>query len=193
MKGMKLFCCSTASTAVNSTTRSTVRRSTKRHTGVRRKIQPRLPCSSVLPMNPLPHSDARRKGSVSNFNFSSSKNSSGSSSSTIYLLGDWVSDSDQIPSHKPTLQNHVVLRVSLHCRACEGKVRKHISKMEGVTSFSIDMEDKKVTVIGDVTPLEVLASVSKVKNAQLWQSPKSSLPSTAEGESDAFRHLNPLR
>jgi len=40
------------------------------------------------------------------------------------------------------------------------------------------MEAKKVTVIGDVTPLEVLASVSKVKNAQLWQSPKSSLPST---------------
>lgn len=25
----------------------------------------------------------------------------------------------------------VVLRVSLHCKACEGKVRKHISKMEG--------------------------------------------------------------
>lgn len=48
----------------------------------------------------------------------------------------------------------------------------------GVTSFSIDMEAKKVTVVGDVTPLEVLASVSKVKNAQLWQSPKSYLPST---------------
>ncbi|GMP50667.1 hypothetical protein CsSME_00017194 [Camellia sinensis var. sinensis] len=48
----------------------------------------------------------------------------------------------------------VVLRVSLHCKGCEGKVRKHISRMQ-------------VTVVGDVTPLGVLASISKVKNAQL--------------------------
>ncbi|KAF9598008.1 hypothetical protein IFM89_023580 [Coptis chinensis] len=64
----------------------------------------------------------------------------------------------------------VVLRVSLHCKGCEGKVRKHISRMEGVTSFSIDFATKKVTVVGDVTPLSVLASVSRVKNAQLWPS-----------------------
>lgn len=25
----------------------------------------------------------------------------------------------------------VVLRVSLHCKGCEGKVRKHLSRMEG--------------------------------------------------------------
>ncbi|XP_002531099.3 protein SODIUM POTASSIUM ROOT DEFECTIVE 3 [Ricinus communis] len=68
----------------------------------------------------------------------------------------------------------VVLWVSIHCKGCEGKVRKHISKMEGVTSFSIDLATKKVTVIGNVTPLGVLASVSKVKNAQLWPYPSSS-------------------
>ncbi|KAJ8899764.1 hypothetical protein K2173_019464 [Erythroxylum novogranatense] len=62
----------------------------------------------------------------------------------------------------------VVLRVSLHCKGCEGKVRKHLSRMEGVTSFSIDFAAKKVTVVGDVTPVSVLASVSKVKNAQFW-------------------------
>lgn len=37
-----------------------------------------------------------------------------------------------------------------------------------MTSFNIDFAAKKVTVVGDVTPLSVLASVSKVKNAQLW-------------------------
>jgi len=141
---MKLFCSSTASTAVNSTMdhhhRSTVRKSTKRNSSVRRKIQLRLPCSSMLPINPLPHWDVRRKGSVTDFNFCNSKNFSGSSSSTMYLLGDapfidLVSGFDQIPSHKPTLQNHVVLRVSLHCKACEGKVRKHISKMEGQFTY----------------------------------------------------------
>lgn len=38
----------------------------------------------------------------------------------------------------------------------------------GVTSFNIDFKAKKVTIVGDVTPLSVLASVSKVKNAQFW-------------------------
>jgi len=67
----------------------------------------------------------------------------------------------------------VVLRVSLHCQGCAGKVRKHISKMEGVTSFSIDLPKQKVTVEGNVTPLEVLESISRVKNAELWSSPKN--------------------
>ncbi|KAL8213836.1 hypothetical protein R6Q57_003285 [Mikania cordata] len=68
----------------------------------------------------------------------------------------------------------VELRVSIHCKGCEGKVRKHISRMEGVTSFHIDLESKKVIVVGDVTPSSVLSSISKVKNAQLWPSPSSS-------------------
>ncbi|XP_043698421.1 protein SODIUM POTASSIUM ROOT DEFECTIVE 1-like [Telopea speciosissima] len=78
-----------------------------------------------------------------------------------------------IPSSSSTHSRHqvVVLRVSLHCKGCAGKVRKHISRMEGVTSFSIDFATKKVTVIGDVTPLDVLASISRVKNAQFWPSP----------------------
>uniref|UniRef100_A0A5B6ZGK6 HMA domain-containing protein n=1 Tax=Davidia involucrata TaxID=16924 RepID=A0A5B6ZGK6_DAVIN len=67
----------------------------------------------------------------------------------------------------------VELRVSIHCKGCEGKVRKHISRMEGVTSFSIDLATKKVTVIGDVTPLGVLTSISRVKSAQFWPSPTS--------------------
>ncbi|KAI9122161.1 hypothetical protein K1719_006850 [Acacia pycnantha] len=62
----------------------------------------------------------------------------------------------------------VVLRVSLHCKGCVGKVRKHLSRMDGVSSFSIDLAAQKVTIVGDVTPLNVLASVSKVKNAKFW-------------------------
>ncbi|KAL2899112.1 Protein SODIUM POTASSIUM ROOT DEFECTIVE 1 [Bienertia sinuspersici] len=77
----------------------------------------------------------------------------------------------------------VVLRVSLHCKGCEGKLRKHLSKMEGVTSFSIDLETKKVTVIGKVTPLGVLTSISKVKNAQFWPSAASVSPSSSSSSS----------
>nr|BAJ92645.1 predicted protein [Hordeum vulgare subsp. vulgare] len=69
-----------------------------------------------------------------------------------------------------TTQVVVVLRVSLHCKGCAGKVKKHIAKMEGVTSIDIDIASKKVTVVGDVTPLGVLTSVSKVKPAQFWPS-----------------------
>ncbi|KAJ9178227.1 hypothetical protein P3X46_010127 [Hevea brasiliensis] len=101
---------------------------------------------------------------------------------------DWILEPHQTTKsrhsssidHSPALKSSssarsrdqvVVLWVSIHCKGCEGKVRKHISKMEGVTSFSIDLATKKVTIIGNVTPFGVLASVSKVKNAQLWPSP----------------------
>ncbi|XP_023543184.1 protein SODIUM POTASSIUM ROOT DEFECTIVE 3-like [Cucurbita pepo subsp. pepo] len=74
---------------------------------------------------------------------------------------------DDCKSSPPS--NHVVvLRVSLHCRGCEGKLRKHLSKMEGVNSFNIDFAAKKVTIMGNITPEGVLESVSKVKNAQFW-------------------------
>ncbi|KAA8518849.1 hypothetical protein F0562_016377 [Nyssa sinensis] len=91
-----------------------------------------------------------------------------------------VKPDDQSSASKPSSSSAspnqvVVLRVSLHCKGCEGKLRKHISRMKGVTSFNIDFAAKKVTVVGDVTPLGVLASVSKVKNAQLW---KPAMPST---------------
>ncbi|KAK8695893.1 hypothetical protein V6N13_001038 [Hibiscus sabdariffa] len=149
--------------------------------------------SSVKP------SDVRRKSSADIHDLRSPPGSS------RYLLGDtafieWLSDSDRVspsaPPHPakpnrvssddspalnpsaPAWSRHqvVVLRVSIHCKGCEGKVRKHISKMEGVTSFSIDLATKKVTVIGDVTPSSVLASVSRVKNAQLWPSATPSSP-----------------
>ncbi|XP_060211525.1 heavy metal-associated isoprenylated plant protein 35 [Lycium barbarum] len=62
----------------------------------------------------------------------------------------------------------VVLRVSIHCNGCARKVEKHISKMEGVDMYQVDLETKKVVVIGDIVPFQVLESVSKVvKNAEL--------------------------
>ena len=85
------------------------------------------------------------------------------------------------------------MRVSLHCQGCAGKVKKHIAKMDGktdyswlkgrmkktliilsvvvgVTSFSVDLESKRVTVKGHVSPESVLESVSKVKKAEFWPS-----------------------
>ncbi|XP_045789963.1 protein SODIUM POTASSIUM ROOT DEFECTIVE 2 [Trifolium pratense] len=64
----------------------------------------------------------------------------------------------------------VILRVSMHCHGCARKVEKHISKLEGVSSYKVDLETKMVVVMGDILPFEVLQSVSKVKNAQIWKS-----------------------
>ncbi|KAL6974364.1 hypothetical protein U1Q18_028546 [Sarracenia purpurea var. burkii] len=65
----------------------------------------------------------------------------------------------------------VVLRVSMHCNGCARKVEKHISKMEGVTSYQVDLKTKMVVVIGDIVPVQVLESVSRVKTAELWTAP----------------------
>ncbi|XP_052172064.1 protein SODIUM POTASSIUM ROOT DEFECTIVE 3 [Diospyros lotus] len=92
-----------------------------------------------------------------------------------------VSDSKPPPSSRSQDQV-VVLRVSLHCKGCEGKIRKHLSRMQGVTSFSIDSVAKKVTVVGDVTPLGVLASISKVKTAKLWTPAPSSASETKKSK-----------
>ncbi|KAK6156484.1 hypothetical protein DH2020_010732 [Rehmannia glutinosa] len=62
----------------------------------------------------------------------------------------------------------VVLRVSMHCNGCARKVEKHISKLEGVSSYQVDLESKMVVITGDIVPFEVLESVSKVKYAELW-------------------------
>ncbi|KAL1532697.1 protein SODIUM POTASSIUM ROOT DEFECTIVE 1-like [Salvia divinorum] len=79
------------------------------------------------------------------------------------------------PTPTPTLAFHlkpkmVVMKVSIHCNGCARKVEKHISKLEGVTSYKIDLEAKMVVVRGDIVPSEVLESVSKVKYAELWES-----------------------
>ncbi|CAM0885650.1 unnamed protein product [Alopecurus aequalis] len=119
---------------------------------------------------------------------SSSESSSASSSSEITAAAPVGTDDgraqDEVVQRSSSTRRTqpgqvVVLRVSLHCKGCAGKVKKHIAKMEGVTSFDIDIATKKVTVVGDVTPLGVLNSVSKVKPAQFWPStppPGTSFP-----------------
>jgi len=48
-----------------------------------------------------------------------------------------------------------------------------LSCCTGVSSYKVDLESKMVVVIGDIIPFEVLESVSRVKNAELWNSPSS--------------------
>ena len=60
---------------------------------------------------------------------------------------------------------------------CYNKTRTNeLESCVGVTSFNIDFAAKKVTVTGDITPLEILDSISKVKNAQFWTAPTLPTP-----------------
>ncbi|KAA8516478.1 hypothetical protein F0562_017016 [Nyssa sinensis] len=47
------------------------------------------------------------------------------------LKPDGQSSASKPPSSSHSPEQVVVLRVSLHCKGCEGKVRKHISRMKG--------------------------------------------------------------
>nr|CAB3473460.1 unnamed protein product [Digitaria exilis] len=55
----------------------------------------------------------------------------------------------------------VALKVSMHCHGCAKKVQKQVSKLQGVVSFKVELESKKVTVVGDVSPTDVLESMCK--------------------------------
>ena len=58
-----------------------------------------------------------------------------------------------------------------HIYDCNNKLLSlslSLSLILGVTSFSIDVETKRVTVMGHVSPVGVLESISKVKKAEFW-------------------------
>uniref|UniRef100_A0A0E0JKQ8 HMA domain-containing protein n=1 Tax=Oryza punctata TaxID=4537 RepID=A0A0E0JKQ8_ORYPU len=82
-----------------------------------------------------------------------------------------VTDLDEEPNASSSAVKEpktVALKVSMHCHCCARKVEKQISKMEGVVSFKVELENKKVTVVGNVNPMEVLESICKVmKSAQI--------------------------
>ncbi|KAK8956700.1 hypothetical protein KSP39_PZI001549 [Platanthera zijinensis] len=64
----------------------------------------------------------------------------------------------------------VVLRVGMSCQGCVGAVKRVLSKLEGVESFNVDLEEQKVTVKGNVKPEAVLQTVSKTgKATSFWE------------------------
>lgn len=66
-----------------------------------------------------------------------------------------------------------VLRVNIHCDGCKHKVKKLLQKIDGVYAISIDSEQGKVTVTGNVDPNTLIYKLSKSgKHAELWGAPK---------------------
>ncbi|KAG6605489.1 Protein SODIUM POTASSIUM ROOT DEFECTIVE 1, partial [Cucurbita argyrosperma subsp. sororia] len=195
MKRFDLFCKSRASTAVRSSFGCRPVAGDV-NSGDGRKVQlhfekPRK-STSVSSVNRKDHIDLRRKScadmdDLKNSSVSGSgddepgskKASSLSRSLSVHESPSSVLESPVLKTSSSAHSRVVVLKVSLNCKGCEKKVKRHISKMEGVISYSVDFTTKKVTIIGDVIPVDVLASVSKVKHAELWPSPSFSSSSSS--------------
>ncbi|XP_048550437.1 copper transport protein ATX1, partial [Triticum urartu] len=75
----------------------------------------------------------------------------------------------------------VVLKVAMSCGGCSGAVKRVLTKMEGVESFDIDMEQQKVTVKGNVKPEDVFQTVSKTgKKTAFWEAEATPAAAAAE-------------
>ncbi|XP_028955161.1 heavy metal-associated isoprenylated plant protein 45 isoform X2 [Malus sylvestris] len=63
----------------------------------------------------------------------------------------------------------------MDCEGCEKRIRRAISKIEGVDSLEIDMDTQKVTVTGYVDQRKVLKVVRRTgRRAEFWPFPYDS-------------------
>ncbi|KAF8768605.1 hypothetical protein HU200_007154 [Digitaria exilis] len=66
----------------------------------------------------------------------------------------------------------VEMNVHMDCDGCEKRVRKALSRLQGVSSVEIDMDRQKVTVTGYVDRREVLRAARRTgRAAEFWPWP----------------------
>ncbi|CAL9144428.1 unnamed protein product [Musa hybrid cultivar] len=81
-----------------------------------------------------------------------------------------------------------ILKVSIHCNGCKKKVKKLLQKVDGVYTTSIDAEQGRVTVSGDVDPATLIKKLCKAgKHAELL-APKNGNIIINQGQKPQPRH-----
>lgn len=62
-----------------------------------------------------------------------------------------------------------VLKVSIHCQGCKRKVRKVLQSIDGVFTTSIDSQQQRVTVTGNIEAGTLIKKLMKTgKHAEIW-------------------------
>ncbi|KAH7427686.1 hypothetical protein KP509_10G055100 [Ceratopteris richardii] len=71
----------------------------------------------------------------------------------------------------------ITVEAFIHCQGCARRIKKTLSKLEGVNTFHVDTDQHKVTVVGCLTEDEVLQSVRKgIKGTGLWPAARDDKP-----------------
>ncbi|XP_043726080.1 heavy metal-associated isoprenylated plant protein 45 [Telopea speciosissima] len=92
-----------------------------------------------------------------------------SSSNQLRLTMFWYCFRQPRISHALSI---VELLVHMDCEGCERRIRKAISKLDGVDRLDIDMDKQKVTVTGYVDQGRVLKAVRRTgRKAEFWPYP----------------------
>ncbi|PON88313.1 Heavy metal-associated domain containing protein [Trema orientale] len=81
-----------------------------------------------------------------------------------------ASSSAQQAPQEPLKYKTWVLKVSIHCEGCKRKVKKTLQRIDGVYTTSIDSQQHRVTVTGNVDVQILIKKLVKTgKHAEVWR------------------------
>ncbi|KAI3895084.1 hypothetical protein MKW92_022566 [Papaver armeniacum] len=99
------------------------------------------------------------------------------------MAADQVTATTVEESPEPLRYQTSVLKVSIHCQGCKKKVKKILQSIDGVYQISIDTQQHKVTVTGDVDSEKLIKTLIKAgKLAELWPQPMETEEKQSNGK-----------